>query len=511
MKRLSFLARISLLLAVFFAIDKGLAIVRQIIIARQFGMSAELDAFNAANNLPDLLYAVISGGALAIAFLPVLSQVLSKEGRGTAWELFSQIANLAFIVTAGFSVVIAILAEPLVRWQMGIAPGFTLAQQQLVAELMRLNLIATLIFSISGLVMAGLQANQHFLLPAIAPLLYNLGQIFGALVLAPGKPFHLGPLHLPAFGMGVHGLVYGVIIGAALHLAVQIPMLLRYGFRWAPQIRLNDPTVRQVLRLLGPRVLTIFFIQLGFILRDNLASRFGTGPVTALTYGWMLMQVPETLIGTAIGTAMLPTLAEQAARADWQAFRDTVDRAMRVLLAITIPVALLASLGLRPLVMLAFHFDAAGTDLVVSVTRVYLFGIIAHSLLEVASRGFYAQQEARIPLLASGLCTLAYGILTVALMGPLGVTGIALANTLAFSAEALLLILWLNRRLPGQFRWGGTLLRTAGGTAAAGLLMALLMNLIPAPQVVLAVSAAALGGLAALPFIWKEMRLLVRL
>ncbi len=511
MKKLSFLARISLLLSVFFAFDKGLAILRQIIIARQFGISAELDAFNAANNLPDLLYAVISGGALSIAFIPVLSQVLSRDGRKTAWELFSRIANLAFLVTVGFSLVIALFAEPLVRSSMGIAPGFTLAQQQLVASLMRLNLIATLIFSISGLVMAGLQANQHFLLPAMSPLLYNLGQIFGALILAPSQPYQIGPLHLPAFGLGIHGLVYGVIIGAVLHLAIQIPGLVRFGFRWAPQLRLNDPLVRQVLRLLGPRVLTIFFLQLGFILRDNLASRLGTGPVTALTYGWMLMQVPETLIGTAIGTAMLPTLAEQAARADWQAFRDTVDRAMRVLFAVTLPVALLASLGIRPLIALAFHFDAAGTEQVVWVSRAFFFGIVAHSLIEVAARSFYAQQEARVPLLASGLCTLIYGGAALALMGPLGVTGIALANTIAFSAEALLLIAWLDRRLPGRFQWRSTLLRTLIATAVAGLLMVVLLNVVPAPEVVLAVGAAAFGALAALPFIWKEMRLLIRL
>ncbi len=511
MKKLSFLARISLLLAVFFALDKGLAIVRQVIVAREFGLSAALDAFNAANNLPDLLYAVISGGALAIAFLPVLTAVMTREGRQPAWALFSRIANLAFVVTAGLSVIIAVLAGPLVSWQIGIAPGFTASQQQLVAQLMRLHLIATLIFSISGLVMAGLQANQHFLLPAIAPLLYNLGQIFGALVLAPERPFRLGPLPLPAFGLGVYGLVYGVILGALLHLAVQIPGLIRYGFRWTPRLDLQNPDVRQVLRLLGPRVLTIFFIQLGFVVRDNLASRMAPGAVTALTYGWMLMQVPETLIGTAIGTAMLPTLAGQAARGEWQAFRETVDRAMRVLLAITIPVALLASIGLQPLVKLAFGFDAQGTSLVVWVTRVYLFGVIAHSLLEVASRGFYAQQEARIPLLASAICTAAYLGIALALQHPLGAPGIALANTLAFSGEAAILILWLDRRLPGRFRWGGTLLRTLSGTLAAGLLSAAAMKSLPIQPVVLAIFAASLGGIVALPFVWSEVRLLVRL
>src|SRR5512136_2545759 len=160
LKKLSHLTRISLLLTVFFALDKVIAIFRQVVINRQFGLSPELDAFNAANNLPDLLYALISGGALSIAFIPVLSEVLTRSGREDAWKLFTRIANLAFLVTALFSIVFALLADQLVGWKLGVAPGFTETQQHLVANLMRLNLIATLVFSLSGLVMAGLQANQ---------------------------------------------------------------------------------------------------------------------------------------------------------------------------------------------------------------------------------------------------------------------------------------------------------------------------------------------------------------
>ncbi len=314
---MSKLTKITILLASFFAVDKVLAITRQLLTARIFGLSAELDAFNAANNLPDLLFALISGGALAIAFIPVLSEILTTSGRQSTWLLFSRIANLAFIVTAIIGIFIAIFAEPLVSWRLGIAPGFDLTQQKLVAELMRLNLIATMIFSISGLVMAGLQTNQHFLLPAIAPLLYNLGQIFGAIILAPKEGLSIGPIHLPSYSMGVHGLVYGVIIGAALHLLIQIPALVKYQFKWTPSITVFDPNVRKVLRLLGPRLLTMFFIQLIFIARDNLASGLSTGAVSALTYGWMIMQVPETLLGTAIGTALLPTLSEFAVKQQW--------------------------------------------------------------------------------------------------------------------------------------------------------------------------------------------------
>jgi putative peptidoglycan lipid II flippase len=115
-----------------------------------------------------------------------------------------------------------------------VAPGFPAEQQSLTIELMRLDLLAILIFSISGLVMAGLQANQHFLLPALAPGLYNIGQIFGVGVLAPSEGLSFGGLNLPAFGLGIHGLVYGVILGALLHLLVQTPGLIAFQFRWEP-------------------------------------------------------------------------------------------------------------------------------------------------------------------------------------------------------------------------------------------------------------------------------------
>ena len=171
------IARSSLIIAAFFGVDKMLGLLRQVFIARQFGLSYEIDVFNAASNIPDLLSALISGGALGVALIPVLSEYLARRNQPAAWELFSRIVNLAFLVTLGLAALIAVLAAPFVRYV--IAPGFPAEQQALTVELMRLDLLAILIFSISGLAMAGLQANQHFILPAMAPGLYNLGQIFG--------------------------------------------------------------------------------------------------------------------------------------------------------------------------------------------------------------------------------------------------------------------------------------------------------------------------------------------
>jgi len=514
MKKLSFLTRTSLLLGLFFGLDKVLAFARSIIIARQFSLSFELDAFNVANNLPDLLFALISGGALAMAFIPVLSSTLTLHGRGALWDLFSRVANLAFIVTGSAAIIIAIFAEPIVRAEIGIAPGFDPQKQHLIAELMRLNLIATLIFSISGLVMAGLQANQHFLFPAIAPSLYNLGMIFGALVLSPAEPYRLGPVTLPAFGLGVFGLVYGVILGAALHLGIQVPALIKYQFSWTPALNFREPAVIEVFKVVGPRLLTMFGIQLMFIARDNFASRLDhIGSISSLTYGWMIMQVPETLLGTAVATAMLPTLSEMAARGDWSSFRQTVEKAVQALIALTLPVAAVIAAGINPLARAAFHFDEAGTTLLTLTTRVYLLTLCGYALQEMMARAFYARKEAWWPFFGVSLRLVIY--LTVAALAvryfrTVGAPAIALAE-LSLTVEAFVMLFWLNRRLPEPVRINWALVRGLAAAAVGGGTAYILALYLPGGAVVTALLGMAAGGLVALAFIWREVRLLLNL
>jgi putative peptidoglycan lipid II flippase len=511
---MSHIFRSSLILAFFFGVDKILGLARQILVAREFGLTYDIDVFNAANNIPDLLSALISGGALGVALIPVLSEYLERRGRPAAWDLFARILNLAFLVTAVISIGIALFAGPLVRNV--IAPGFPDPQQAQTVSLMRLDLIAIIIFSISGMIMAGLQANQHFLLPALAPALYNIGQIFGVLILAPGAGTRLGPINLPGFGLGVRGLVYGVIMGAGLHLLIQLPGLVRYRFQWTPRIGLNTPGVRQVLALLAPRVLTMFFIQLFFITRDNLASGMGEGAVTALNYGWFIMQVPETLIGTTIAIVLLPTLAEQVARGEMAAFGETLNHALRTMLALTIPAAALLAVGVRPLIGV-LGFDSQGTDMVVIATRLYLLGLVGHALLEIAARSFYAQQDARTPLFAAAINAAAYIALAVSLSRSMGFAGIALANSIAFTSEAVLLLVLLRRRTPGLLRVGRTLVRVGAAALGSATGVYYLLETMPTGSLstpgssLLAAAFMGAGGLLILPLLWPEVKLLVKL
>jgi putative peptidoglycan lipid II flippase len=423
----------SLLVGVLFGVDKVAGLLRQVIVARAYGVGAELDAYNAANNLPDALFALISGGALAIAFIPVLTEARERGGRLALWELFSRVANLAFVVTALAAGLIAL--SPLTLVQTVIAPGFAPEQQRLVADLMRLNLLATLVFSISGLVMGALQAEQHFLLPALAPLFYNLGQIAGVLV---GQP-----------RFGIYGLAWGTVAGALLHLAIQVPGLLRHGFRWTPQLTLREPGVQRVLRLMGPRVLTIACFNLIFIANDNLASRFEAGAVTALAYGWLIMQLPETVIGTAAGTALLPTLAELVARGDRAALRGLLRRAIGIVLALTVPIALVAWFALPLAVRLVFEgraFTAEASALVVAAARLFMLGLAGHSVKELTARAFYAVQDARTPLITATINLGVFVGLGLALTPALGFTALALANSLSFTLEAGLMAALLARR-----------------------------------------------------------------
>jgi putative peptidoglycan lipid II flippase len=508
MPKLTHLTRTSILLASFFALDKILAFGKAMLFNKIVGLEG-MGIFGAANNIPDYLSALLSGGALGMAFIPVLTEVLDRQGRREAWALFSRILNLAFIVTGVASLVIILLAGPLVRNI--IVPNFTPGDQALTISLMRLDLLAILLFSISGLVMAGLQAHQHFLLPALAPILYNLGQIFGVTVLAPDKGLHFGPVALPAFGLGLYGMVYGVILGAALHLLIQVPGLIRYGFRWQPAIGLKTAGVQRVLILLGPRVLTMACIQAYFVARDSLSSFFGTTGVGALNLGWTIEQVPETIIGTAIAVGLLPSLAEFINRGQAADFMKTVNRALRVMLALALPAAALLALAVRPLAASFFGYDATRLDLLTACTWAFLLGLVGDTWLEVAVRSFYANQDTRTPLVAAFLQAVTFLLLSLALRPVIGLAGIPLSAALTFTTQAVILLTLLNRKFPGLLDVGSTALRALPAALLAGLAAFAVMRFLPLSALLSTVLGLIAGGLIALPLIWRELRMLFRL
>jgi putative peptidoglycan lipid II flippase len=348
--------------------------------------------------------------------------------------------------------------------------------------------------------MASLQANQHFVFPAMAPSMYNIGQIFGAIFLVPRY--------------GIQGLVYGVIIGAFMHLLIQVPMLFKFGFRWTPSLNIRHTGLIEALKLMAPRLLTMGGIQIIVLARDNLASRLDqVGAVTSLTYGWMIMQVPETILGTAIATAMLPTLSELAARGDWTEFRSTIERALRVLIALTIPIAAVMAAGIHPLVRGVFGFDEATSTLVTWTTRAYLMTLTGFTIHEIAARSFYARKEPLFPLYAVLLrlvMFLGIGFVGLTFFKEVGAPIIAFAE-IALLVEAIILLKWLSNRTHEPIHVGASVVKGLIAAVIGGIVTYAVALYLPGGAIVTAMIGMVVGGLIALAIVWSDAKMLLKL
>ncbi|WP_060687536.1 murein biosynthesis integral membrane protein MurJ [Ardenticatena maritima] len=460
------LARATFIVMAGYLAAKVSGIGREIIVARTFGAVAELDAYYAAFNIPDLIFTLIAGGALATAFIPVLAEYVSTREREAVWRLIGNVLTVVFLLTALLAGVVALVAPWLVR--VVVAPGFDAAQQHLTVALMRLILLSTLIFSVSGLFMGVLNTFQHFLLPAFAPVMYNLGIIFGALVLSP----RMAP------EKAIFGLAWGVVIGAALHAAIQVPGLWRYGVRIRPHLALHDRGLRDVLRLMGPRVLALGVIKLNWLVVSNLESRLEEGSLAALTFAWHLVQVPETIFASALATALFPTLAHLAGQGDLAGLRRTFETAMRLILLLTIPTAAgLWILG-RALVQTVYEggaFTAAATDAVTIALRFYALGLVGHSALEVVARTFYARKDTLTPLWMALIAMVGNVALALLLLRSLGHGGLALANSAAVTLEVALGVWWLRGRVGGDVVGGVVQAAVRVALATAGMVAVLVV------------------------------------
>ncbi len=277
-----------------FILSNVVGLVRQILISRAFGTGDAYDAFVAASRYPDLIFNLIAGGALASSFIPVFTGFLEKEDRASAWKLASAVINLVMIVLTAISILSAIFSVQVI--QHILAPDFNPAKQQLAASLLRILLIAPTIFGVSGIVMGALNAHQKFLLPALASTMLWVGYIFGLIFFVPS--------------MGIYGLAWGAVLGAFLHIGIQLPQLLRlpkWNFKFS--LGLDNAAVREVLLLMGPRLLGVAVVQINFVVGTIIASGQPIGSVSSLTYAFQIMTMPEVAIAQAIAVAALPTFS----------------------------------------------------------------------------------------------------------------------------------------------------------------------------------------------------------
>ncbi|NPV86437.1 MAG: murein biosynthesis integral membrane protein MurJ [Anaerolineae bacterium] len=435
-----------------------------------FGTGMESEAFFAANRLSEILFNLVAGGALGSAFIPTFTGLLTHQDRPGAWKLASSIANLVTLILTLISLLAFLFAPQVVHYV--LAPGFSFASPEkevLTIQLLRIQLPSAIIFGLSGLFMGILNAHQSFLLPALAPAMYSLGWIFGTLVLAPS--------------MGIYGLAWGVVIGAALHCAIQIPRLIRLPQRaYTPTLGLRLPAVREVARLMAPRLLGVAVVQLNFLLNTYLASLQPEGSLAGISLAFPLMIMPQAAIAQSISIAALPTFSAQAALGKLDEMRSSLAATLRGILLLAIPATLGLILLRYPLVTFIYQrneFTATSTTLVAWALLWYAAGLVGHSVMEIVARAFYALHDTKTPVMVGILAmslNLVFSLLFSALFARVGWMphgGLALANSLATAIESAALLVLMRRRLNGLLGkeiWKAVL---QAGCAAAGMCLLL--------------------------------------
>ena len=427
-------------------ISQVVGLVAKSVIGSTFGTGLESEAFFAANRFAEILFNLVAGGALASAFIPTFMSLIAQDDHKAAWHLAAAIANLVTLVLVVVSILSAIFAPQIVKTI--LAPGFSAAspeKEALTVALLRLQLPSSAIFGLSGLVMGILNVHRHFLLPALAPAMYQLGLILGALVLSPQ--------------IGIYGLGWGVVLGAGLHLLVQLPVFFRLpDKKYQFTLGLKNPDVREVARLMAPRLVGVAVVQLNFLLNTVLASFLSEGSLTGINLAFPLMMMPQAAIAQSVAIAALPTFSAQAAKGKLGEMRASLAATLRGVLLLAIPASVGLILLRHPLVSFIYErraFTAVSTLLVAWPLLWYAAGLIGHCVVEIVSRAFYALHDTRTPVSVGVLAmslNLALSLFFTWLFAQVGWAphgGLALANSLATFLECIALLVLMRRRLDG--------------------------------------------------------------
>jgi len=478
MKRTRHLLQSSFLVILFFGVGKLTGLVRIRLVAAQFGTSPAFDAFTAANQLPEVFFVLIAGGSLAAAFIPVYSATLNSEKGKRSAELANTVLTAVIILLSIVAAIGALFAPWITR--VLLVPEFTPELQQLTAVIMRVILIQTVIFGISGVFSSILNAHQHFALPALAPLALDIGYVVGLYLFVPQ--------------LGIVGLAWGTVIGGMLHILIQVPALLKYKIGYQPMLHLQLADFREIVRLMGPRIVTIGAIQIADLFIIRIASGLPSGSTSSYFYGFSLMQLPETLFGTAIALVMFPTMAELFNAGDVAGMKETAVNALSIIWTLTIPAAALLVLLGQPAIVFFLQgdvFDAASTQLVYSVLIVFSIRIVSEATVEIVARLFYAQHDTRTPMFVYFgwlLLNVSVAYLLV-LQFEMGIVGLALASTIAFTMMAIVLFMLNRKRLNGfgDRALGITAVRAVAGTAVMSFVILLIGRVIDTPLLFLTV------------------------
>lgn len=424
-------------------------------IGATFGASPDLDAWFAAFRIPDAIFQLVAAGALSSALVPMATSLLAGGEVPRAWRLVSSVANLLLLVLVALAVAAGIWAPELLR---AVTPGFDAARLEQAVGLTRLMLAAPIFLALGAVATSTLNSLGLFTASALAPIAYNLGIIAGAVFLAPS--------------LGVTGLALGVVVGAAGHVAIQLPQLRR-RVRYSPTIELRDPAVRHTLALLAPRAVGLGAVQAVFLVNTMLASRLGEGAISIYAIAFLILQIPIGVVGVPLGVALLPSMARAVAVGSPERFAGLVTRSLRLILFVMLPLgAVMAVLRVPIVALLVGHgrFDPLAVERAAGTLLFFLVALVPEALIAVLARAFYAGKDTLTPVLAALASVVVDVVLALLLVDQLGLGGLALAIGLGSCLEAGLLLVLLRRRVRefdlGAVGRGG--LAFAGGAVLAG-------------------------------------------
>ena len=452
----SALARAGLIVTGLFLVSRILGYVRTVVIAAAVPDVGQLGPFFAAFRIPDFLFQLVAAGALSSALIPVVAALFATDLEARAWRVISTVTTLMLGALVALAGVVLLLAPDLVA---AIAPGFDAAELATTVELTRIMVLSPMLLAAGAVATSALNAKGRFSASGMAPLAYNLAIIVGALALVP--PF------------GVKGLAYGVVLGAAGHVLVQVPSLWRIGARIVPRLDLRDDQARLALVLMIPRAIGLGFTQVVFLVMTSLATTLGDEALAVFNFAFSLLQIPIGVIGVPLGVVLLPSLSREAATGVTDGFRRLLVRGLSILGYVMLVITALGIVLAEDVVRLLFGFAHIGEHAIESTglqLTVFMVGLTAHSLIAVLARAFYALKDTRTPVVAAILAVVVNVLVANALVGGFGLAALAMAIAAAAWIETLALVLMLQRRVPdlGLAHVGSVLVRSLVASAAGG-------------------------------------------
>lgn len=404
-----------------------LGLIRNHLLAARFfgGLEADLDVYFAAFVIPDTIFQLLIVGAISAAFIPIFQESY-KKSQADAYEMANASLTSLGLILFLFTLLVSIFARPL----SGLIAHFPDQKLDLMANLIRIMSLAQIIFTFSAFLTGILQAQRRFLLPAVAPLLYNLGTIAGILLLSKN--------------IGIYSAAVGVVFGAILHMLVQLPLTKHLGFSPRVIFRPNHPGVKNMLKLMPPRTISLGLDQIERWVAVNLTSLLSAGSLSVFNFARQLYVLPISLFGISLSQASFPALAEEAAKNDFESFRKTLGKTILQIFFFAFPAGIIILILRIPLVRLAFgarSFPWDATLLTGKVLSILALSIAPQAVAHVLTRAFHAIKNTKIPLFVGAISMISFTLfsfISTQIYG-WGLIGIAIGLSLASFLDFILL------------------------------------------------------------------------